>query len=94
MCVQAAFQGKAALCGEPRRWIPGVQFVEPYSKSPSAPSITQSPLSHVDNLNTPTLLLHGEKDVDVPVDCGCARTLCLSVCLSVYRSKGELLARH
>jgi dipeptidyl aminopeptidase/acylaminoacyl peptidase len=26
----------------------------------------------VANINTPTLILHGEEDVDVPVDCGYA----------------------
>ena len=36
-----AFQGKAALCGEPQRWIPGVQFVDPYSRAPDAPSVAQ-----------------------------------------------------
>ena len=67
----------------------GVQFVEPYSKSAASPTITQSPLTYAENICTPTLILHGEEDVDVPVDCGYAffralKTAGVPTSLNVY----------
>ena len=86
-----AFQGKAALCGLKSRWIPGVQFSDPYSAlaEPASPATRFSPLSYVENMKTPTLILHGEEDIDVPVDCGYAvyralRTHEVPVELSIY----------
>ena len=65
------------------------QFRDPYSKSPTAPTLTQSPLSYTASITTPTLILHGEEDIDVPVDCGYAffralKTAGVPTSLSVY----------
>jgi dipeptidyl aminopeptidase/acylaminoacyl peptidase len=70
----------------------GVQFIEPYSKSAASPTISQSPLTYAQNICTPTLLLHGEEDVDVPVDCGYAffralKTAGVPTSLNVYPSE-------
>ena len=67
-----AFHGKAALAGAADRWVPGVQFRRPYDPSPDAPHARQSPLAYAERMATPVLCLHGEVDIDVPVDCGYA----------------------
>ena len=69
-----SFHGKAALCGLPARWIPGVQFTSVYDALAGAESRATrlSPLSYAEQMRTPTLILHGEQDIDVPVECGYA----------------------
>lgn len=67
----------------------GVQFIDPYSKSASSPTISRSPLTYAESISTPTLLLHGDEDVDVPVDCSYAffralKTAGIPTSLNVY----------
>ena len=49
-----------------------VQLRQPYDPSPDAPHARQSPLAYAERMTTPVLCLHGEVDIDVPVDCGYA----------------------
>jgi dipeptidyl aminopeptidase/acylaminoacyl peptidase len=52
--------------------VPAVQLRQPYDPSPDAPHARQSPLAYAERMATPVLCLHGEVDIDVPVDCGYA----------------------